>query len=343
MKVVIIGDSICGIALALNAVEVPEGCQMVALNFELAAGDNLPTELPLIPAGDVVQGRDGRAWNNRAPQGVVDYFTARGIDVPIDLEHATELKAPQGDAAPAKGWIKAMEVREGGAIWGRVEWNPKGTELIKNQEYRYYSTVLIYEEESLTIRGISSVGLTNKPNLNVLALNQEQKEHTMNLKELLAKLSLPETATLAEALNAIGTLQGNLQTALNRAETPSLEKFIPRGDYDAALARATNAEQKLADQQKVELETAINSAVDAATQAGKIIPATKDYYLAMCRQDGGLEQFEKFVSAAPVVGDPSDLDDKTIDKGGKALNAEQQKVATMFGNSAEDLATHGQA
>jgi len=329
--------------IALNAAGLPDECREVALNFELAAGEDLPAELPLIPPGEVVQGRDGRYWYNRDPQCVIDYFDGRGIDVPIDVEHATELKAPKGDAAPAMGWIKALSVREGGAVWGVIEWTPKGAELIKNREYRYYSTVLIYEKDSLTIRGIASVGLTNKPNLNVLALNHENKEHTMDLKALLAKLGLPETATIEQALNAIGTLQGNLQTALNRAETPSLDKFVPRGDYDAVLLRATNAETRLADQKKAELETALNAEVDAAMKAGKITPATKEFYVAMCRQDGGLEQFRKFVAAAPVVGDPSDLDTKSPEQGGKALNAEDQKVADMFGNSAEDLKKYGQA
>ncbi|MDY0261985.1 phage protease [Syntrophotalea acetylenica] len=328
---------------ALNAAELPDHLREVALNFELAVGDDLPAELPLIPPGEVVQGRDGRYWHNRLPQGVVDYFVGRAIDVPIDIEHATELKAPKGEAAPAMGWIKALSVREGGAVWGSIEWTPRGAELITNREYRYYSTVLIYEKDSLTIRGIASVGLTNKPNLNVLALNQENKEHTMDLKALLVKLGLPETATIEQALNAIGTLQGNLQTALNRAETPSLDKFVPRADYDSALARATNAEQKLQDKETAELETAINREVDDALKAGKITPATKDFYAAMCRQEGGLDQFRKFVEAAPVVGGPSGLDNKSPETGAKALNAEAKQLADMFGNSAEDLAKYGQA
>lgn len=323
-------------ASAHHSAPFPQNACRAALNFELAAAEAPPAELPLIPAGETVRGRDGRAWRNPDPQGVVDYFAARGLDVPIDIEHATELKAPQGDPAPAAAWIKGLEVRDGGAVWGRVDWTPKGAELVRNREYRYYSPVLLYDPQTLVIHGVASVGLTNKPNLDVLALNHQQKEIAMLPKELLAKLGLPETATLVEALNAIGTLQSDVQTALNRAQTPSLDKFVPRADYDAALARAGNAEQQLKQKTDAELETAINREVDAALQAGKIVPATKDFYVAMCRQAGGLEQFKQFVQAAPVVGDPSGLDGKKPAGSAQALNAEERKVVAALGLTEEE-------
>ena len=165
----------------------------------------------------------------------------------------------------------------------------------------------------------------------------------MDLKKLLARLGLPETANLEEALNAIGQMKTDLVTALNRAETPSLEKFVPRADYDQALTRAANAETKLAEQAKTQLEAAVNSEIEAALRAGKITPATKDFYFSMCRQEGGLDQFKKFVAAAPVVGEPSGLDKKPPEDNGVALNAEQKKIAAMFGNSEDDLKKYGQA
>ncbi len=162
-------------------------------------------------------------------------------------------------------------------------------------------------------------------------------------KGLLALLGLAETASEEQATNAVRKLQGDLQTALNRAETPSLDKFVPRTDYGAVLARAINAEQKLADRDKADLEMAVNTAVDTALKDGKITPASKDFYLATCRQQGGLEAFKKFLETAPVIGKTSGLDGKQPDDGVTALNAEQAKIAAMFGNSAEDLKKYGQA
>lgn len=334
-----------GFASDLNNTGRAGECELVALNFELPADGSVPEWIELIPAGQVVRGRDGRQWLNDNPQAILDAFATDGRDIPLDWEHSTELQAPEGKPAPAAGWGRQLQLRDGGAVWGRFEWTPRGRACVENREYRYISPVFVFDKQTRRIVRIDSVGLTNRPNLHLTALNRyqpEPKETTM-LKKLLVKLGLPEDATEAQALNAIGKLESDLQTALNRAQTPSLDKFVPRADYDSALARATNAEQKLQDKETAELETAINREVDDALKAGKITPATKDFYAAMCRQEGGLDQFRKFVEAAPVVGRPSELDNKSPETGGKALNAEVKQLADMFGNSAEDLAKYGQA
>src|SRR5690606_38406673 len=118
-------------------------------------------------------------------------------------------------------------------------------------------------------------------------------------------------------------------------------KFVPRGDYDAALNRAANAEQKLAETQKAEFVKAVNAEVDAAVSAGKITPATADFYKATCADQTGRDRFREFVQAAPEIGGKSGLEGKDPDKGMKAMNAEQAKVAAMFGLSAEDLEKYG--
>ncbi|ATW30227.1 hypothetical protein BJP41_07750 [Candidatus Williamhamiltonella defendens] len=77
-----------------------------ALNTELrplleatAAQKGTPLCVELIPVGEQITGRDGRSWVNDHPQGMVDAFQANHADLPIDIEHATELKAPKGDPA----------------------------------------------------------------------------------------------------------------------------------------------------------------------------------------------------------------------------------------------------
>lgn len=328
-----------------------ENSNHIALNGIQISSPNppnngLPDWVELIPAGRV-QGRDGRGWENGNPQGVIDRFLNSGVDLPIDLEHATELKAPKGEPAPAAGWIKALENRQG-TIWGRVEWNASGKDLVGSKQYRYLSPVILYNKESGEIAGLTSVGLTNRPNLNLQALNQQQgesspqgqdpKENSMNIKALLAAMGLPETATEAEALNAIQKMKSDLASANNSmAASTDLAKFVPRGDYDAVLARATNAETVLADQKKEALETAINSEIELALAAGKIIPATVDYHKAQCQQEGGLNRFKAYVAATPAIADPSGLDGKEAGETGKALNAEEAQIASMFGNTVEDI------
>lgn len=315
----------------------------MALNFELPADGAVPEWIELIPPGQIITGRDGRTWINDSPEIILQAFAADGKDLPIDWEHSTELKAPEGEEAPAAGWIKEMETREGGAIWGQVEWTAKGRESIAGKEYRYLSPVFRYEVESRRIFRLTSAGLTNQPNLYISALNAEEprKEQKMELAKLLAELGLPATATFQDALNQIARNKADHTSAINRAMNPPLDKFVPRADYDTALNRATAAEQKVTDLQKAELDKAINTEIDQALKDGKITPATKEYHVAQCRMEGGLERFREFVKIAPVIAGGSGLDDKKPGEGSTALNAEEAKVAAMFGNSADDIKKYG--
>lgn len=317
-----------------------------ALNMEMGMTEGAtdpPSELMLVPPSDYVQGRDGRGWHNPDPAAIVRYFEANGLDIPVDIEHATQLKAPKGEAAPATAWGKSLEARPDGSVWGKFDWNDNGRELVMGRLYRYYSPAYIIDPQTMTIVGIKSVGLTNTPNLGVPALNHEEERggRTMNLAALLAALGLASTASFEDALNHITKIKGDLTVALNAANSPPLDKFIPKADYDLALNRATEAEGKLAAQAQEALETAINTEIDAALKAGKITPATKEYHVAQCRQEGGLERFKSFVAAAPAVAVDTGLDGKQPGGHDTALNAEAAQVAAMFGNTAEDLKKYG--
>lgn len=317
-----------------------------ALNMEMAmdaAAVGPPAELMLVPPAKWVEGRDGRGWNNPDPQGIVRFFQDNGLDIPIDIEHATQLKAPKGDAAPAMAWGKSLYVKPDGSVWGRFDWNDAGTGFVVGRQYRYYSPAYIIDTSTMDIVGIKSVGLTNTPNLVVPALNHEQtKGVTMNLAALIAALGLSATSTFEDALNHITKLKGELTIALNSAASPPLDKFVPKADYDLALNRATSAEGKLAANAKATLETAINAEIDTALKAGKITPATKEYHIAQCRQEGGLDRFKAFCQAAPTVAADSDLSKKKPgDADAVALNAEEAQLAAMFGNSVEDITKYG--
>lgn len=331
----------CGsVEKAMNSEVLVAGS--AAINFEMPAM-GLPEEIPLLPAGPDIIGRDGRSWKLTDPQRLVDAFAANMADLPIDIEHATELKAPEGEPAPAVGWIKGLKLQDG-RIWGQVEWNSAGADLVGGKQYRYISPVFIFDRQTMEIMRLTSAALTNKPNLGLPALNHQQNTEDKTMwKRLCARLGLAETATEDEAMNAVAALQSDLATAKNRAETPSLEKFVPRADFDMAMNRASAAEQKVKEIEDKQLETAINADVDAAVKAGKIAPANKDYYLATCRAEGGLDLFRKFAAAAPVIAVKSGLDGKETPDAGLALNSDQLKITEMFGNSVEDLKKYGMA
>lgn len=323
--------------------KMQNGTLALAVAVALNAEGNAPEWVELIPPGVEIAGRDGRAWINDQPLLVIDTFNRMGRDMPIDWEHATEKKAPNGEPAPAAGWINKVEVRDGGAIWGRVAWNERGKQSVESREYRYLSPVFAFEKESRRIVRILSAGLTNSPNLHLTALNHEQDEDDpMKLSEAIRKaLGLKDDATEEQAVNAIEQLRADLDTAQNREATPSLDKFVPRSDYDKAIERATNAENQVKSNQEKALNTEIDSEIDAALKAGKIAPASVEYHKANCREEGGLDRFREFVKSAPAIAGDTDLGNKKPGDQGKALNAEEQKIAEMFGNTAEDIQKYG--
>jgi phage I-like protein len=276
---------------------------------ELLPDGRVPDWIMLIPAGAEIQTRDGRRWKNPDPAAVLAATREYGLPLPLDFEHATEIAAPQGQPAPAAGWIEALELREG-AVWARIAWTPRGAEMLRAREYRFLSPAFLYAKEGGRVIRITSAALTNRPAFPELALNSTRHEDHMDNKTLLAALGLPETATVEQAVAAVNKLKGDLAAATARAQTPDLNLFVPRADYDAQAAKAQVAEKALTERLAAEHQQAAEAAVEAAVKAGKITPATKEFYLATCQTREGLAAFQKFVEAAPVIAGNSGLDGK---------------------------------
>lgn len=349
-------------AIALNRADGDLGAGLaIALNFEVAAG--APEFVQLTPVGISFSGRDGRAWKQSRLDQVIALFRENGADLPIDLEHATHKLGENGQPAPAVGWIKKLEAR-GASLWGQVEWLDTGANAVASKAYRYLSPVFKFDPATGEVVRIVSAGLTNLPNLHLEALNrgqerisdprsqattqsttQPQKDPIMD-PAILAALGLSATATAVEAALAINKLKENADagaTAMNRVSsleaqvaTPDATKWVPRADHDLALNRVKDFE---AEQAKLN-EAAIVAAVDGAVAAGKVAPASKDYHLAACRQDGGLERFTAMVGGAPSLVGTAGQGVTAAPPAGQtqtALNAEERAVADALGHSHADF------
>jgi len=321
------------------AAGAPPTATAAARALALAAdGSGAPEWVQLLPAGPEVVGRDGRAWRLSDPQALV----RRTLDAKpepvlhIDYEHASETRAPEGEPAPAAGWITALEARSDG-IWAKVEWTERAGAMIEAREYRYLSPVFYFEPETGEIVGLLSAGLTNRPNLPLAALNRETAaasttttETQMTTKAIAKALGLQPEASAESIEEAVKALA-------SRAENPPLEKFVPRADYDALKERAEKAENALDAERKAKTEADITAAVDAAVEEGKIAPATKEYYLAQCRTEGGLERFKEFVASAPKIAAASDsgLDGRKPGQGEGQLSEQEKAVCRNLGITEE--------
>jgi len=144
-----------------------------------------PKWVEIIPAGPRVTGRDGRSWifGPAEGQSVLSDFTSNGAPLPVDWEHATEYRAPKGEEAPASGWIVQLELRAG-ALWGKVEWTPRAAAQLRRHEYRFLSPVFAYNKDTGRILKLSSVALTNTPNLHLTALNRVMPDDLINPMQL---------------------------------------------------------------------------------------------------------------------------------------------------------------
>jgi phage I-like protein len=148
-----------------------------------------------------------------------------------------------------------------------------------------------------------------------------------------------------EAVTAITTLQTKLgeselalSTARNTQATPDAAQYVPMAQYESVQARAAQAETALNAHTTAARDAAISTALDAAIAAGKIAPATRDFYAASCTQEGGLDRFTAFIEAAPKILADSGMDQRTP-PAGQGLTPEQKAMCVSLGIAEADYAT----
>lgn len=311
-----------------------------------------PEWVELFPAGPAITARDGRSWSLQ-PQIVLDAFKNNRGPLAIDWEHAQAHLAPKGFQAPAAGWIVELQEREG-AVWGRVEWGAEASKQIADKAYRFLSPDFQHRSDGL-ITHLNGAALVNRPALEMTALSRANpKQEKPMLKAIAKALGLAETADEAAILSAVAA-----RDTERKAICQALKIDVPQDFSDPAIisnaiaamqdtsANALAAAQNnipsavaaemtslkkdlsvtrtaLAAMEKKDHEREIDTALDKATTAGKITPAARESYRAMCSLEGGLEKFNSLVATLPVIAEPSTLGDvpaASRDEGGMSSTA----------------------
>lgn len=311
----------------------------IALNDEGRA----PRRIHLLPKGPAIQGRDGRAWRLTRPQGVVDAFARNGAPIPVDYEHGSMI-AQNGEARPAAGWIESIETDDAG-IWGNVTWTPRGEELVANREYRFISPAFTFDPGTGEIEALRAAGLVHHPNLHLTALNSRgaDNEDTIMLPEIVRALGIPETATVADAVVAINTLRSERQVALNAAQNPPADRYVPIAQHTQTVTALNSANAEL-DQIRAERSKArATGLVDDAVKAGKIAPGSREAYLALALNN--FDGASAAIATLPVIvksgADPDLEGDPGAAGDGKTLTAAQVALCRQLGIAEKDyLATN---
>lgn len=322
-------------ALAISAI-----CAELAIT-----GETLPDWIQIFAPGAIQAGRDGRAWALPDPYAVIKASVAHGTQIPIDINHSTELAAPKGLPAPAMGYIdpERLSVRRDGSTWAPVAWNELGREQAKG--FRYFSPAFEYgaggKDVLGTITRLKSVGLTNNPNFDLAtALNAEDtKGKTMDPKTLEA-LGLKSDATQEQINARLAEL-----SAANKAPKPVDETTVQsliKGAIDGFKAEVMGVIEGLkggqvataAEAQKKAAEVAINAY--ATGDKPKITPAQVPYWVEQATDAEKLTAVCAYLDKAPaVIGNE-------IGNGGKPgngdkLSAEEAEICKNMNIKPEDF------
>lgn len=191
------------------------------------------------------------------------------VGLPIDEEHY----ADRG----ATGWIKKLINKGNEGLFGMVEWNNKGRELIKNAIYRFFSPEFYFKYEDPEDRRLYNnvlVGgaLTNRPyfkGLNPVVLSEKLIYKHMDLKEISKKvfsdLTDDEKSFVTSHFNELDEAGKQKFEELKPTETEEEKKA--REEKEAA--EKEEADKKAADEAKAKEEADAKAKTDAEAEALK--------------------------------------------------------------------------
>jgi len=113
--------------------------------------------------------RDNRTFEVD-PEALARRFAKDGVDLAVDMDHATAKKTLFGEIAPAVGWIGKVEARTDG-LYGFVEWLAEGARILAARTHRYLSPTLQANAAGVVnwVHSVSLVAAPALPNMPALA------------------------------------------------------------------------------------------------------------------------------------------------------------------------------
>lgn len=270
--------------------------------------------IQLLPAGEF-RARDGRPeglpgfrLDELAAQRLIARTKSRRLV--IDYEHQTLHAEKNGQAAPAAGWITALEWRAGQGLYATVEWTQRARDMIAAGEYRFISPVIGYDKRTGEVVDLIMAAITNVPAIEGMdevtlraAARFAFSEDTVDRTKLIAVLGLKAEATDADidaalaALNAAAKKTGGLESeiaALKQAASgaPDPAKYVP-------VEVVTQLQTQLAALTTQVASREVDEIVRAALTAGKLLPAQEPW----ARELGGkdLAALRAYVEKTPAI------------------------------------------
>ena len=323
----------------------------------------------VLPAGNygVLTTVDGRGpYRVSDPAGLArESLQAAGGRMPIDENHATDLAAPQGRPAPARGWATQLEARDDG-VYAHVEWSAPGAALMSERAYRFISPVFVHDRAG-NVTALLRASLTNTPNLHgMAALHTQESDMDLlaRLRQLLGLAADADEAAVVAKVTALNKGEDSEKSAaaLQAALAPIAMAAGLKDAADAtAIAAAVTtlvAGTSVAESETIKalqselgaVTTRLNAlqssaATDKATAyvdgeiaRGRVgVKPLRDHYITMHAADPA--RVEKEIGALPLLGASGALQVSPEPKDGQiSLNAEQKNAARVLGISEAEYA-----
>lgn len=324
-----------------------------AMALPAATEGKAPEWIHLLPAGEI-RTHDGRGpYTVKDADAVIAASLQSDRGMVLDENHSTDLAAPKGEPAPARGWIVALEKRHDG-IWGKVEWNATGLQLMAEKAYRHISPVIEHTKAGVIV-AIARASLINKPNLRGLTALQMETDMDF-LAKLRAALKLDESTSEDAVLAAVTSLHADstsVETALQAQLAPLAKAAGLAEDADAAtvatkvtalaaagggdatvtalqaeLATVTTRLNTLTQSTARDKATAFVDAAIAAKRVG--VSPLRDHYISMHMRDPA--RVEKEIGAMPILGSTHTAIVPPVKANGKGqLSPEQRLAISLMG------------
>jgi phage I-like protein len=338
--------------------------------LSLAIADRTGKTIQLLPAGEFTS-VDGRPANMSAAANwvldannaheLITAAAARTNPAVIDYEHQTLLKEKNGQPAPAAGWFKQLEYRDGVGLFATdVEWTPAAAQAIADGEYRYISPVIRFDQTSGRVTGLMMAALTNYAGIDGMQAaslaamsshffnedDQSNQETTMkNLLALLfANLKLDANATEEQAISALKQMTdktNDAATALTSlsAQVESLKAAQPDPTKFVPIDVVKELQTSLSALNATVIKGEVDKVLDTARGAGKILPAMESHLREMGNKD--LAALNAFVATLPAIAALTGTQTNGTapgQTGSAALTSEELQVAKLLGQTSEEFA-----
>lgn len=216
-------------------------CSPLAIQF---AEGSAPTLIQLFKAGTFHHPKFGTF--NITPEVLAQMKknfddNVRGIALALDFAHESDKEAA--------AWFEGLELTENGTqLWARVQWTPKGGEVVQGKAFRYISPDFTFnykDTETLKEFGptLLGAGLTNRPFLKGMAPvelseggNEKMDEKDKIIEQLQAELAALRAQMATGAEKEVEFADMKKKLAAFEAKAAEDKKIADQAACDKALA-----------------------------------------------------------------------------------------------------------